>query len=237
MTTMRRALILAAGRGERMLPLTATTPKPLLAAGGMRLIEWQIAALVRAGVRDIVINIAHLAHTFAPALGDGARYGATLHYSHEGDEPLETGGGVMHALPLLGDGPFIAVNGDIWCDFDLTRLPAAPRGMAHLVLVDNPVHNPQGDFVLHDDGRLEEQGTPRLTFSGIGVYTPAIFEDWRAIVGERAGAQLQPPRFPLAPLLYAAARRGALHGEHHAGRWTDVGTPQRLAELDATLRR
>ena len=149
-----RALILAAGRGERMRPLTDTTPKPLLPVRGKPLIAWHLERLAAAGVRDVVVNIAWLADCFEPALGDGSRWGLRLHYSREGDEPLETGGGMQHALPLLGDAPFLAVNGDIWCDFDFATLPREPQGLAHLVMVDNPGHNPGGDFALGDDRKL-----------------------------------------------------------------------------------
>ncbi len=234
------ALIFAAGRGERMAPLTTHTPKPLLVAGGKRLIEWQIEALTRAGVRDIVINTAHLAAQFEPALGDGARWSVRLHYSHEGDEPLETGGGLLHALPLLRDECFIAVNGDVWCDLDLTRLPREPRGLAHLVLVDNPTHHARGDFTRDARGQLapleaSSPNAPAHTFSGIGVYRREILDDWRAHIGDAPGVERVPPRFKLGPILFAHARRGLISGEVHPGRWTDVGTPERLAALDAAL--
>jgi MurNAc alpha-1-phosphate uridylyltransferase len=221
---VRRALIFAAGRGERMRPLTEHTPKPLLRAGGRMLIEYHLDALARAGVREAIINTAHLAKQFAQALGDGARYGLRIAYSHEGSEPLETGGGMHHALPLLGDAPFIAINGDIWTDFDLTQLPVELTGLAHLVLVGNPAHHPRGDFHLDARGKVHEFGEPRLTYSGIGVYRPEL------VAGHAPGI------FKLAPLLYAAARAGQLSGQHHQGVWTDVGTPERLAELDRRLR-
>ncbi|HRQ65723.1 MAG TPA: nucleotidyltransferase family protein [Xanthomonadaceae bacterium] len=233
-----KALILAAGRGERMRPLTESTPKPLLEAGGRRLIEWHLERLAVAGVRDVVINTAHLAAQIHEALGDGARYGIAIRYSHEGDEPLETGGGMLHALAHLGDAPFIAVNGDIWTDFDFARLPWMPAGLAHLVLVDNPAQHPRGDFMLAACGRVsDDEAGARLTFAGIGVYRPALLDDWRAIIGEHAGAQRTPPAFPLAPLLRAAMRRGLVSGEHHRGAWTDVGTPERLAALQESLGR
>jgi MurNAc alpha-1-phosphate uridylyltransferase len=216
-------MILAAGRGERMRPLTDATPKPLLRAGGKPLIVWHIEALVRAGIRDIVINHAHLGPLIEAALGDGARFGAAIRYSPEG-EALETAGGIAHALPLLGDEPFLVVNGDIACDFDFTRLAslgAARR--AHLVLVPNPPHHPQGDFVLRH-GRVSAEGEPKLTFAGIGLYAPRLF------AGIVRGA-----RAPLAPVLRAAMGEDAVSGELHAGRWMDVGTPGRLAELDRLL--
>jgi N-acetyl-alpha-D-muramate 1-phosphate uridylyltransferase len=231
-----KALILAAGLGERMRPLTTHTPKPLLEAGGKPLIVWHLEKLAGAGVREVVINTSWLAERFEPALGDGRRWGLRLHYSYEGPEPLETGGGMWHALALLGrDEPFIAVNGDVWSDFDYRRLPRQPDGDIHLVLVDNPGHHPAGDFARRADGRLAVDGPERLTFSGIGVYRASLFDDWRAVIGNAAGAEQEPPRFKLAPLLRGAMARGAATGERHRGRWTDVGTPQRLAELDRSL--
>ena len=233
-----------AGLGERMRPLTDATPKPLLVAGGKPLVAWHLERLAAIGVRDVVINTSWLAGQFPQVLGDGSRWGLTLHFLHEGDTPLETGGGMHNALPLLcgdGDVPFLAINGDVWCDHPLATLPKALQrdDAAHLVLVDNPAHHPQGDFVLGPDGAVADAGAdtgdPRLTFSGIGVYRRALFDRWREVIGDRAGADLQPPRFPIAPLLRAAMARGAVSGEHHRGRWTDVGTPQRLAELDSTL--
>lgn len=228
-----KALIFAAGKGERMRPLTGHTPKPLLRVRGKALIEWHLERLAACGVTDVVVNTSWLAAAFEPALGDGRRWGLRLHYSHEGPEPLETGGGMLHALPLLGDAPFIAVNGDIWCDHDFARLPRQPEGLAHLVLVDNPAHHPGGDFALAPDGYVQTAGEPRFTFSGIGVYRSALLADWRDRVGAVPGTELQPPRFKLAPLLRAAMQAGAVTGEHHRGAWTDVGTPERLAQLDA----
>ena len=227
-----RALIFAAGKGERMRPLTDTVPKPLLAVGGKPLVEWHLEKLAARGVTDVVLNISWLADRFAPALGDGSRWGLRLQYSHEGPEPLETGGGMLRALPLLGEAPFLAVNGDIWTDYAFSSLPERPRGLAHLVLVDNPTQHPRGDFHLREDGSLASTGAPMLTFSGIGLYRPEILRDWPG----QPGADADPPRFKLAPLLYAAIDRGEVSGEHHRGRWTDVGTPERLATLDALLR-
>ena len=230
-----KALVLAAGLGERMRPLTARTPKPLLEAGGKPLIGWHLEKLAAAGVEEVVINTSWLADQFPQALGDGARWGMRIRYSYEGPDPLETGGGMWRALDLLGrDDAFIAVNGDIWSDVDYARLPSAPAGDAHLVMVDNPAHNPSGDFALDGD-RLASDGPRRLTFSGIGVYRPSLFERWREVIGTADGAERDPPRFKLAPLLRAAMARNAVSGEHHRGRWTDVGTPQRLADLDAVL--
>jgi MurNAc alpha-1-phosphate uridylyltransferase len=233
---MSRALVFAAGKGERMRPLTNDTPKPLLAAGGKPLVEWHLEKLAAIGIREVVLNVSWLADRFEPTLGNGSRWGLRLHYSHEGPEPLETGGGMLHALRLLGDAPFIAVNGDIWTDYDFSRLPTRPRAMAHLVMVDNPPQHPAGDFRLEANGTLRGDGAPKLTYSGIGVYDPRILTGWREVIGRAPGTELSPPRFKLAPLLFDAMARGEIHGEHHRGRWTDVGTPQRLAELDAALR-
>lgn len=241
-----QALILAAGLGERMRPLTAHTPKPLLPVAGKPLIAWHLEKLAACGVRDVVINTSWLAAQFPRTLGDGARWGLRIAYSHEGAVPLETGGGMHHALALLGADSFIAVNGDIWCDYDFARLPRAPQGDAHLVMVDNPAHNARGDFALCGDGRLVSApasacddacaAATMLTFSGIGVYRAALFDGWRRVIGDADGADATPPRFKLAPLLRAAMARGAVDGERHPGHWTDVGTPQRLAELEARLR-
>ncbi|MCR6662751.1 MAG: nucleotidyltransferase family protein [Luteimonas sp.] len=231
-----KALILAAGFGERMRPLTETTPKPLLKVGGKPLIEWHLEKLAAIGVRDVVINLSWLADQFPAALGDGSRFGLNIAWSREGAAPLETGGGMWHALSLLGgQDPFIAVNGDIWTDYDFARLPRAPDGDAHLVLIDNPAHHPAGDFQLLPDGRIASEGERKLTFSGMGVYRPGLFRDWRKVIGDTPGSLSDPPRFQLAPLLRAAMRRNAVGGEHFTGRWTDVGTPQRLQQLDAEL--
>jgi MurNAc alpha-1-phosphate uridylyltransferase len=231
-----KALIFAAGLGERMRPLTDATPKPLLRAGGKSLIAWHLERLAAIGVREVVVNTSWLATQFPATLGDGAAFGLRIRYSDEGPVPLETGGGMLQALAALGDAPFLAVNGDIWSDFDFARLPREPAGDAHLVMVDNPAHHPQGDFVLRADGRLDADGDTRLTFSGIGLYRPRLLQGWQAVIGDAPGADATPPRFRLAPLLRAAMRRGAATGEHHAGAWTDVGTPERLRLLDEVLR-
>lgn len=217
-----KAIILAAGRGERMRPLTEHTPKPLLRAGGRCLIEYHLQALARAGIRDIVINHSWLGQQIVDYLGDGQRYGVRLQYSAEGESPLETAGGIVQAMPLLGEAPFVLVNGDIWTDYDFTRLPAIPSGLAHLVLVDNPPHHPRGDFALEGD-TLSTQGE-LLTYSGIGVYSPDLF------------AGLEPGVRPLAPLLRAAIERSQISGERYRGQWWDIGTPERLQELDRYLR-
>ncbi len=232
---MRHALIFAAGLGERMRPLTEHTPKPLLVAGGKPLIVWHLERLAAAGVRYVVINTSHLAEQFPQVLGDGAFWGLRIRYAYEGPVPLETGGGMLHALPLLGPEPFLAINGDIWTDADLSALPAEPPGLAHLLLVDNPEHHPDGDFVLDTGGRVHDSGSPRLTFSGIGVYRRELLRD-APVAEERPAGGATPPRFKLAPLLRAAIAREQVGGAHHRGQWTDVGTPQRLAALDRRLR-
>ena len=222
-----KAMILAAGRGERMRPLTDTVPKPLLQVGGKALIEWHLEALAMAGFRDIVINHAHLGAQIETALGDGSRYGVSIRYSPEG-EALETAGGIANALPLLGEKPFLVVNGDVFCDYDFARLShlacsLPPERLAHLVLVDNPVQHPAGDFYLANN-MLTEQGDAKLTFSGIGVYRPELFAG--VVRGTKA---------KLAPLLHQAIEQGKVSGEHYRGRWVDVGTPARLKELDEAL--
>jgi len=229
---MRHALIFAAGRGERMRPLTDTTPKPLLAAGGKPLIVWHLEKLAAAGVNYVVINTSHLAEQFPAALGDGSRWGLRIRYAYEGNEPLETGGGMLNALPLLGDAPFIAISGDIWSDADFATLPPEPPGLAHLLLVDNPPHHPDGDFALDAQGLAHDAGMARLTFSGIGVYRPQLLRNWREVAD---ATQTHPPRFKLAPLLRAAMGGDAVSGTHFRGAWTDVGTPQRLQELEHAL--
>ncbi|MFZ5523205.1 MAG: N-acetylmuramate alpha-1-phosphate uridylyltransferase MurU [Pseudomonadota bacterium] len=243
------AMLLAAGRGERMRPLTDHIPKPLLEAGSKPLIVWHIENLVRAGIRELVINHAHLGAQIEAALGDGSRFGAHIRYSSEGTA-LETAGGIAFALHLLGDQPFAVINGDIWCDYDFAQLPqhaaalSAHGDMAHLVLVDNPPQHPNGDFCLDTDrikptppnlplsGEAHDspltrgaRGVEVLTFSGIGIYQPALFSHIPR--GSIA---------PLAPLLRAQIALGKVSGEHHPGLWVDVGTPQRLEELDQQLR-
>ncbi len=221
------AMLLAAGRGERMRPLTDHLPKPLLQVGGKPLIVWHIEKLVRAGIGDIVINHAHLGIQIETTLGDGSQFGARIHYSAEGNA-LETAGGIAYALPLLGDAPFVVINSDIFCDYDFALLPEQAAALQtngdtiHLVLVNNPEHHPGGDFGLQD--KRVNNAVPKLTFSGIGIYQPALF---RTIV---RGSVI-----PLAPLLREQIAAGRASGEHYAGLWTDVGTPQRLKELDKRL--
>ena len=221
-----RALILAAGRGERMRPLTNDLPKPLLPAGGQPLIDYHIRALALAGIRELVVNLSWQGDKLRSYLGDGRRYDVTFAFSEEGPEPLETGGGIHHALRLLGPGSFWVVNGDIACDYEFSHRTLPEGTLAHLVLVPNPTHNRRGDFAL-ENGRIAP-GTPAggntRTFAGISLLDPRLFADAQA------------GRFPLAPLLRAAAARGEVTGEEHAGRWTDVGTPERLRALDAELK-
>ncbi|MCC7254783.1 MAG: nucleotidyltransferase family protein [Dokdonella sp.] len=217
---MRRAMIFAAGRGERMRPLTDTTPKPLLEVGGKRLIEHHLEKLAAIGIAEVVINISHLAEQFPAALGDGSRWGLRIHYSDEGPVPLETGGGIRHALPLLGAAPFIGVSGDILSDFDYARLPAEPTGLAHLVMVPNPDFHPRGDFWLDGDRLNEDEQGERLTFGNIGVYRAELLAD-------------QPDaRFKLLPMFQRAMRAGRLSGERHDGWWSNLGTPAQLLAAD-----
>ncbi|MBL1259739.1 MAG: nucleotidyltransferase family protein [Thiotrichaceae bacterium] len=217
-----KAMILAAGRGERMRPLTDVTPKPLLTVGGDYLIAYHLRSLVAAGITEIVINHAWLGEQLEQVLGDGSQYGARIHYSAEGDVGLETAGGIKHALPLLGDMPFVVVNGDVWSDFSFTSLPKMPAGLAHLVLVDNPPFHPEGDFSLQQ-GQVQCDGEAKLTFSGVGVYRAELFES------------LAEGRSPLAPLLRSAMMKGVVSGEYYRGGWVDVGTPERLNVLDRQL--
>jgi len=230
-----KALILAAGRGERMRPLTWITPKPLLEAGGKPLIVWHLEKLAALGIADVVVNTAWLATTLKEALGDGDRYGVRIRYSHEGETPLETGGALLHARAELGEDPFLLINGDIWTDYDFARLTRASTRAAHLVMVPNPEHVARGDFHIDTSGLLHEAGEPRLTYAGLGVYRMSILDGWRHAVEPGADTAMHPPRFPLLPLLRAAMSRHEVTGELHAGRWTDVGTPERLADLELRL--
>ena len=217
-----RAIVLAAGRGERMRQLTDSTPKPLLVAGGKPLIAYHLEALRRAGVEDVVINLSWLGERIRAALGDGAAYGVRIAYSEEGPVPLETGGGIFRALPLLGAQPFLVVNGDNFWDYDLRHLRLEAQAQAQIVLVPNPAHHPRGDFAL-EAGRVIDADAERYTYAGIGLYRPELF------AGCTAG------RFPLVPLLRKAIAAGALRGELHRGVWLDIGTPERLAELERRL--
>jgi len=217
-----KAMLLAAGRGERMRPLTDTTPKPLLEVAGRPLIVWHLAALARAGIREVIINLSWLGAQLRAALGDGRDLGVSISWSEEGAVPLETGGGIFHALPLLGPEPFLVVNSDIWTDIDFGRLHLSAAAHASLVLIANPAHYPRGDFGLEGD-RVVNRESERLTYSGVGVYSPEFF------AGCTGG------RFPLLALLNRAIAAGRVHGQVHHGQWCDVGTPERLATLSARL--
>ena len=220
-----KAMILAAGRGERMGALTDLVPKPLLEAGGRPLIEHQILRLAEAGFRDVVVNLAWRGERISARLGDGSRFGVRIRYSREPEGALDTGGGIRRALPLLGDRRFVVVNSDVWCDFAFEKLRTETPGDAHIVLVDNPPHHPHGDFALDPDAMVIETQGRRLTFSGIGCYRPHLFEARRD------------ERFPLVAVLRDTIETGTLSGEHHRGTWIDVGTPDRLRALDVQLRR
>ncbi|MBT8440998.1 MAG: nucleotidyltransferase family protein [Gammaproteobacteria bacterium] len=217
-----KAMILAAGRGERMRPLTDATPKPLLEVGGRALIEHHIDALAAAGAEEIVINLSWRGEQIMDFLGNGSKYGLKITYSDEGPVALETGGGIHRALPILGDEPFWLVNGDVYCDFSYPERRLESQTLGHLLLVSNPDHNPRGDFAL-DHGIVLANGGPLWTYSGISLLRPALF------------ASCEPGRFPLAPLLIEAMDRDEISGEVYGGRWVDVGTPERLRLLDAEL--
>ena len=223
-----KAMILAAGLGNRMRPLTLTTPKPLLVVGGKPLIVWHIEALKMAGIQDIVINTAWLGHKLHEALGDGSAFGVNIFWSDE-NEPLETAGGIQQALPLLGKEPFLLVNGDIWLRYDFSRLVSKDLGkhLAHLLLVDNPPQHPNGDFAFKRDGQslILPQGAEKYTFAGVSVLSPKLFAD------------LPAGKAPLAPLLRQAIAEQLVTGEYHTGAWVDVGTPERLQALDDELSR
>lgn len=212
-----KAMILAAGRGERMRPLTDSIPKPLLPVGDQRLIEHHLRALASIGTEEVVINIAWLGEQIQAYLDDGQRYGLKIHYSAEPEGALQTGGGVFQALPLLGSEPFWLVNGDVRTDFPFTTPVLTANQLGHLVLVDNPEHNPSGDFAL-ETGSVANTGASMLTYTGIALLRPELF------AGQSVG------RFPLAPLLREAAEDGRLSGELYSGVWIDVGTPERLSD-------
>jgi len=216
-----KAMILAAGRGERMRPLTDSTPKPLLRAGGKSLIEYHIESLRLAGIHQLVINTGWLGEKVRAALGDGSRYGVSIEYSIEPETAYETGGGIHHALSLLSD-PFIVVNGDIWTDYEFSSLIQQPEALAHLVLVDNPPQHQQGDFSI-DRGFARSEGENCLTFSGIGCYKKSLFDE------------LEAGSFPLAPILRRYMSLDTVTAEHYTGIWSDVGTPERLSDLDQSL--
>jgi N-acetyl-alpha-D-muramate 1-phosphate uridylyltransferase len=217
-----KAIVLAAGRGERMRPLTDLTPKPLLPIAGRPLIAYHLESLARAGVTDVVVNLSWLGERIRAALGNGSQYGVHLAYSDEGPVALETAGGIFKALPQLGPGPFLVVNGDIWTDFDFSHLALEADAHAHLVLVPNPSQHPRGDFGLEGDFVVERE-LDRFTYSGIGVYRPEFF------------AGCAPGKFPLLPLLRRAIRARRVRGELHRGDWCDVGSPERLAALESRV--
>jgi MurNAc alpha-1-phosphate uridylyltransferase len=213
-----RAMILAAGRGERLRPLTDTIPKPLVEVCGKPLIEHHIEALCKAGFREIVINQGHLGDLLRDRIGDGERWNVHIHWSDEQPTALETGGGIHQALPLLGSAPFLVVNGDIWTDYPFGRLRAVKCAWAHLVMIANPDHNPGGDFALQG-ARICNEGEEKLTFSGIGVYHPRLFAD------------CEPGKFSVVPLLRSAMKNHLVTGEYHAGIWDDAGTLERLKSI------
>jgi N-acetyl-alpha-D-muramate 1-phosphate uridylyltransferase len=218
-----KAMLLAAGRGERMRPITDSLPKPLVPVAGKPLIDWHLGALARAGFREVVVNTSWLAPQLHAALGDGSAWGVSISWSDEGPVPLETGGGILRAVPLLGPGPFLVVNADIWTDIDFAALSLEDGAHAHLVLVPNPPHNVRGDFGLEGD-LVVSRDTDRFTYSGVGLFRREFFD---GASGER---------FPLLPLLNRAIAARRVRGELHRGAWSDVGTPERLAALDARLR-
>ncbi len=212
-------MILAAGRGERLRPMTDKIPKPLIRVAGKPLIEHHLDRLKAAGYEEIIVNLSHLGDLIRERLGDGRRLGVRIEYSREGEEPLETAGGIIHALPLLGEEPFLVINGDIWCDHPLAFAELTQGKQAHLVLVDNPPHNPAGDF-FYENGKIFARGDPLLTFGGIGVYHPALFKD------RPAG------KSPLAPILRTAINNGRVSAEHFTGKWFDIGTAERLEQAE-----
>jgi MurNAc alpha-1-phosphate uridylyltransferase len=224
-----KAIVLAAGRGERLRPLTDTTPKPLVPVAGRPLIVYHLEALARAGVRDVVINLSWLPDRVRAALGDGGAYGVRITYTDEGPVALETGGGIFNAVHLLGPGPFLVVNGDTFTDIDFAALMSAAGAdtrsgtLARLVLVQNPIQHPRGDFGLEGD-LIVDRETDRFTYAGVGLFWPELF------------AGCEPGRFPLRPLLNRAIAAARLRGQLHRGEWCDVGTPERLAELDQRVR-
>jgi N-acetyl-alpha-D-muramate 1-phosphate uridylyltransferase len=218
-----KAMLLAAGRGERLRPITDSLPKPLVRVGGRPLIAWHLTALARAGVREVVINVSWLGEQLRAALGDGRELGVRIHWSEEGPVPLETGGGILKALPLLAPGPFLLVSSDIWTDIDFARIRITEDALAHLVLIPNPPHHPRGDFGL-DGERVVNRETDRFTYANVGLYRPELFDGF------------EPGRFPLLAVLNRGIAARRVSGEIHRGEWCDVGTPERLAGLEKRLR-
>lgn len=217
-----KAMLLAAGRGERLRPITDSIPKALVQVNGRALIAWHLAALARAGIREVVVNLSWLGGKLRAALGDGREFGVRITWSDEGPAPLETGGGIFRALPWLGPEPFLVVNADIWTDVDFAALGLDSGRDAHLVLIPNPPHHPRGDFAL-DDAVVVKRDSERFTYSGVGVYRPEFFS------GCTAGT------FPLLPLLERAIAAARVSGQLHRGEWCDVGTAERLAKLTGRL--
>jgi len=218
-----KAMILAAGRGERMRPLTDSTPKPLLRVAGHSLIEYHLLHLAQAGITEVVINLAWLGEQIESALGNGQAYGLAIEYVNEGPQALETGGGIFNALPLLGSEPFLVINADIWTDYPLQQLPGSLTGLAHLVLVDNPAHHPQGDFAINATGHAVAEAAHKYTYSGIGMYSAELF------------SACEPGVFLLAPLLRNAMATQQVTAEHYRGHWSDIGTIERLQQLEKVL--
>ena len=219
-----KAMILAAGRGERMRPLTDATPKPLLLAGSRRLIEYHLENLAKAGFKDVIINVAWLGQQIIDTIGNGEKYKLNIHYSNEGDQALETGGGIYNALPLLGNEPFLVINGDVWTDYPFEKLRSYKlKDKAHLVLINNPEHNPKGDFSINGD-RLLSDVSEKFTFSGIGIYSKEFFTTTSS-----------KGKYPLAPMIRSYIDSNEISGEVYPGKWIDIGTPQRLKSLTKLL--
>ena len=223
--SVMKAMILAAGYGKRLRPLTDHMPKPLIEVGGKPLLVYHLEKMAVAGFREIVINLGHLGHKIPDALGDGSAWGLSIQYSDEGPDPLETGGGLTKALPLLGNDPFLVVNGDVWCDLDFSSIPKAlpPGDDVLLYLVPQPTWREKGDFSLSDDGRVKDVATPNLLYAGMALYHPRILE----------GAKIE--KFSIVPRLKAAITANRAGGILHVGIWDDVGTPERLEALRKTL--
>jgi N-acetyl-alpha-D-muramate 1-phosphate uridylyltransferase len=217
-----KAMLLAAGRGERLRPITDSLPKPLVRVGDRPLIAWHLARLAQAGVREVVINLSWLSEKLRAALGDGREFGVQISWSEEGPVPLETGGGILKALPLLAPGPFLVVSADIWTDIDFARIRIPDASQAHLVLIPNPPHHPRGDFGL-EEGLVVERENDRLTYANVGIYRPELLD------GFNAG------RFPLLSVLKKGMAARVVSGEIHRGEWCDVGTPERLGDLEKRL--
>ncbi len=219
-------MILAAGKGERMRPLTLVKPKPLLEVHGISLIEHHIINLKKAGFEDIVINVSWLAQQIMKKLGSGEKYNVNIRYSYEGDEPLETGGGIYKALSLIGDEPFLVVNGDIYTDINFNEISLVNKSLAHLVLVNNPAHNPNGDFSISDSSLLSSDSLKHeLTYSGIGIYHPLLFK------------KCKPGKFSVVPLLKKAIEKNQVSGQHYKGQWDDIGTIERLLEINKPIKK